>query len=1287
MAFDGGLSTKLTVGQHVARIRARAKSETQKGQWFERLVCHFLKHDPQYQVEDIWRWAEWPDRVKLTGLDARDNGIDLVAKVPEGFVAIQCKCYDESRTLAKGDLNSFLAESSREAFALRWLVASCHWNDGASRAIEGLMPEAKLIDLRKYYDSWVPGIGGRQAKHESKPLQKKAIDGALDGLVKQGGSRGTLVMACGTGKTFTALKIAEAIAPANGAVLFAAPSIALVSQARAEWLTHCTKPQSPIVVCSDSSAGGRSGSKEIGTEELVCRVVTSVDEIAKHLRKRTDGIKTVFCTYQSLDKVIAAQALRNVPRFDLAVADEAHWTTGQIDHAAARTVDYQAFHDDGRLKAAKRLYMTATPRIYSEKSIAAAKRSAEKKGIHVDYTDMRTTMKDMDNSDVYGPLLHQIKFAEAVRAGELADYRVIVLGMRDSDVTPALRAALNKDDVPRKVSEQELARMLGAMLALNGVLEGGDDEGDTEVKRRSIGFASSITRSKWFAELATENVALKNIIGRKIGRGNGKHGRADLEAVHLDGSHRAVVRNEKRQWLNEAGGKNNARMIVNCKVFGEGVDVPALDAVVFLDPKQSPIEIVQAIGRVMRRAKDKKRGYVIVPVVQPDTDDDIVDALAKRKDDWRHVGSVLRALQTHDERLAANPARFVRVVESTGTGTPKSQDKDVSHETGDLFDLRSVEGELVAKLVARSGLGEAGKLTAETIESAVLAAARRIQDNHALIAVQRKALDLYGTTDEEVAVTAALLLCNACLLHRRLRDENVRLQEELPSLVEVGRNAEPIAVLAEAWDGILKRDYEPVFRPALSVLEHDPGTGYEDIGPAVRDLCTRVAKIADSVTELGFDHAGPLYHHVLSHAVSTGAYYTSNIAALMLAGLALRPDMIDWADANAVAKLRVLDPACGTGTILMAALKTIKSHMRDSNPNVDLAAAHKALVENCIIGLDIEYQATQLAASNLTLGAPTVDYECMNIVTLAHGPTDSGDIKLGSLDLLAQAFSGRQGDMLGHMKQAEISNPSVREQRLPELRDMPVVLMNPPFTNNTKRGEKYGSEVKRRMQAQEKSVSALVKGADAVAADVIDSNSVRTFFTPLADVLLDKQTGVLGKVLPTTACTSTSGLKERIFLASKFHIEFIVTSHDPRKPNMSMNTGIHESLLVCRRLEPKEGRRATTFLSVLEMPETAAEVEDWLKSAKASRPHFRHRIFKWPAKKIQNGDWTPCQWADAALANEAVELDDFDGMITLGGGGAYRSRGTKNQRRVHQPIAQVGPAGRRLSDGLHNPLE
>ncbi len=1238
------------------RIRTESRDESEKGRWFEQLFMRIALQQPEFEIDRIWRWPDWPQREQLTGLDGRDIGIDLVAQRTSGeWVAIQCKCYDDRHTLGKGAIDKFLGGSQQSIFRLRWIVATCRWGPNAERAIQRAHPQVTQIDFREYLDVQVEEQVSARPVQKPWPLQAEAIEDVVEGLGNH--DRGRLVMACGTGKTFTALRIAERIVQDGGRVLFAAPTIALVSQARREWLRQTTRRLKCIVVCSDATAGGRNENEDIRVSELECPVSTDAAEIADSFGGEDGATRVVFCTYHSLGRVTDAQALHDAPAFDLAIADEAHRTTGAVLEGARRRlagrVDFQEFHDDDRLCAHKRLYMTATPRIYTESS----KRRLAKRGIDV---------VDMDNQAVYGPEFHRLPFKKAVNEGILSDYRAIVLGVSEDSVPNGVQRSLKGIETTAKRQQEpttnDMTRVLGVSLAVNGVTEGNALEQPGKL-HRTMAFSNSIARSKWYAEALKDSELLRATTRRMyVGRA------MKVVSHHLDASASALRRNQELRALALADRERECRIVCNVKLFTEGVDVPSLDAVAFLDPRHSQVDVVQAVGRVMRKAPGKRFGYIVVPIVV-EPGDDVAAALERGKEGYRTVGRVLRALQAHDGRLSESPATFVRVYEqrqsAPGNHRGHLEVRDGDGEIQQHLDLKEAEQGIYAHVAAASGLGRPGQLVADEIADTVRRASAILQEA-ALEDSLASALDLATESDggaKGICTVAALMLCNACLLQRRLRDEPE--MKTIIRLDKVAGAAHPREVLGVAWEAILEKDFAPVFRPALKVL-----AALREVRP-VNDVVRMVAecanRVADSLSELGYDHAGPLYHRILGSAKSDGAFYTNNLSAIMLARLALDARVVDWSDAESVAKLRIIDPACGTGTLLMAALKTIKARVAGvGEPTAkERNALHKRLVEDALCGLDINQHGVQLAACNMTLGAPTVDYAQMNLVTMPHGPQGDGPPKAGSLEILTAASDARDlGAITGPRRSLEtLDGVQVNEsEQIPfPLYDLDVVIMNAPFTDNRKRYRKFSPEAVKYMQRHELEVRDRLLAHDPAAGGVITTNSIRTFFTPLADRLLHSERGTLAKVIPATACTGASGIEERRFLAERFHIERIVTTHDPKRPNFSENTGIHECLLICRRF-PEGARPPTEFVSLRHMPENVKEAEAAADAVASGNAGDWGRAHRWSAKRIRTGDWTPVQWFDGSLADAALGLET---------------------NALLEPIGvrfEVGPAGQRIQD-------
>ena len=839
------LEEQPSAGAILYRIRKESRDEAEKGRWFEQLFMRLALQQPEFEIDEIWRWPDWPEREALTGLDGRDMGVDLVARRTSGeFVAIQCKCYDEKRRLGKGEINKFLGGSQQPIFRLRWIVATCRWGPIAENAILNAHPQVSQIDFREYLNIQLQDEDAKRPVQKPWPLQEEAIEDVVTGLTNH--DRGRLIMACGTGKTFTALRIAEKIVASGERILFTAPTIALVSQARREWLRHTTRKLKSVVVCSDRTAGGRNENEDIRISELECPVSTDPAEIANSLKG--EGLtRVVFCTYQSLGRVTEAQRLHGAPSFDLAIADEAHRTTGALRDGRRsgilRKIDFQEFHDDERLRARKRLYMTATPRIYTESS----KKKLADRGVDV---------VDMGDYDVYGPELHRLPFAKAVHHNMLSDYRVIVLGVGEGSVTPGLRRRLedlNTSKKPKKApTTNDMTRVLGVSLAVNGVTEGKALEQPGKLQR-TMTFANSIARSKWYAEALMDSLVLSATTRRM------QTGRAmRVVARHLDASASALQRNRELRALEQADKEGECRLVCNVRLFTEGVDVPSLDAVAFLDPRSSQVDVVQAVGRVMRKAPGKRFGYIIIPVVvEPGSD--VAGALERGKEGYGTVGRVLRALQSHDGRLTETPAKFIQVYEQDKEKAPwDSSGEEVDEAKGDylLRELQLKEAELgiYAHVAAASGLGKPGQIVADEIAEAVRRASAVFQDEEMEYPLA-KALDLVPEIDggaKGVCTVAALMLCNACLLQRRLRDEPG--MKTILRLDKVAGTKHPREILEAAWEAILEKDYAPVFRPALAALGA-LGDGKE-IDNAIRMVAECANRVADSLSDLGLRPRG-----------------------------------------------------------------------------------------------------------------------------------------------------------------------------------------------------------------------------------------------------------------------------------------------------------------------------------------------------------------------------------------------------------------------------------------------
>ena len=498
------------------------------------------------------------------------------------------------------------------------------------------------------------------------------------------------------------------------------------------------------------------------------------------------------------------------------------------------------------------------------------------------------------------------------------------------------------------------------------------------------------------------------------------------------------------------------------------------------------------------------------------------------------------------------------------------------------------------------------------------------------------------------ALVGSLMLSNASLLHRRLR--LVPALASISPIEAAVKQENPITALQLAWEAILAIDYHPVFSPALAVLralEDD-----NDTQNAILFVANNAIATADDLASLRFDHAGPLYHRLLASAKFDGSFYTHNVSALLLARMALPKDALDWKNLDSLMGLRVVDPACGTGTLLMAVMHAIRDRQSQYGAeNGDAASLlHLALVEDILYGLDINRHGIQLAACNLTLGNPRVDYSRMNLFTMKHGPETRRKTRAGSIELLATAKS--EMDLtnfvspLPTMEELQAERAQTGGMSEESMRNaFDLVIMNPPFTRNDIRNRQYGKAARKAVQKREIEIADFLQRVDKPAFLAIDQTSIETFFAPLSDYLLKEDRGTLAMVMPTTALTGASVANKRKFLASHFDIEIIVTSHDPSRVNFSENTDIHESLMIARRHRGGD-RRPTRFISLAKMPQDAHDamvLSDIINDHQELGDWGNEHSWPWPF--IREGNWSVGQFFDGRLAEAVRDLEALAGSL------------------------------------------
>lgn len=421
--------------------------------------------------------------------------------------------------------------------------------------------------------------------------------------------------------------------------------------------------------------------------------------------------------------------------------------------------------------------------------------------------------------------------------------------------------------------------------------------------------------------------------------------------------------------------------------------------------------------------------------------------------------------------------------------------------------------------------------------------------------------------DRRGAKIAFLILVNTMLIQSRLHQVNA--VDNLASLGEIRKDHNIAKDLRQAWELIKAVDYVPVVNPALAVLNR-LGNAKANIRQ-LRILLEAAQECESLVGDLRLDHAGPLYHSLLASAPFDGSFYTSTVAATILAHLVMPNDWTeeDWKNENKITGLKICDPACGTGTLLMATASTLLERHRKAKgeKNTHTDRIFGKIVENVLYGIDINQHAIHLAAAMLTVSAPRVNYNRLNIFRAWHGVAGERTFT-GSLELLSDKRDWLVPEVAPQTQAEQVKAKSMTA-KIPDIQGVvDIVIMNPPFTRNDIRSRQYPKNVRKAVQNRE--VEIAKSTLDALRQRAIHQTTIGTFFSPIADVLIKPETGTVGIVKPLTICTNPAGREERKLLATKFHIEAIVTTHDNRRIYFSENTNIHECLIVARRREQKK---------------------------------------------------------------------------------------------------------------------
>ncbi|WP_231221380.1 DEAD/DEAH box helicase [Helicobacter pylori] len=642
-----------------------------KGSWFEKVSKRFLKeHDSADEYESIDLWSDW----ELRGKEG-DRGIDIViTTTSKEYIAVQCKFHQDSVSL--NDLSSFLTKLQsgvgEVGFKKGIIISTSNLSSNALEEIEQIRKSKGIdiveiseenfiysqIDWEKFDPTQTQGELPLCDKKKPRPHQIEAIKATKEYFSDPKNTRGKLIMACGTGKTYTSLKIMEALDPKI--TLFLAPSIALLSQTFREYAQEKSDPFYASIVCSDDKVGKGKKNKndddtdDIDFSELPLKPSTRPEDILSVCEKAQKENKRfiIFSTYQSALRIKEAQEV-GLGEIDLVICDEAHRTVGAMYSSNERD-DKNAFtlcHSDGNIKAKKRLYMTATPKVYSESSKAKAKESDN-------------AIYSMDDESIFGEEIYTLNFTRAIALDLLTDYKVMILAVRKenlSGVTNSVNQKISRLEAEgtkldkKLINNEFVCKVIGTHKGLaKQDLIALDDENkqdhnlqnknDTTPSQRAISFCKSISTSK---RIKDSFETIMECYDEELKKKSFKN--LTISIDHIDGTMNCKVRLEKLEELNTFK-PNTCKVLSNARCLSEGVDVPALDSIVFFDGKSAMVDIIQAVGRVMRKAKHNKRGYIILPIALEESEIQNLDE-AVNNTNFKNIWKVIKALRSHDPSL------------------------------------------------------------------------------------------------------------------------------------------------------------------------------------------------------------------------------------------------------------------------------------------------------------------------------------------------------------------------------------------------------------------------------------------------------------------------------------------------------------------------------------------------------------------------------------------------------------------------------------------------------------
>ena len=600
---------------------------------------------------------------------------------------------------------------------------------------------------------------------------------------------------------------------------------------------------------------------------------------------------------------------------------------------------------------------------------------------------------------------------------------------------------------------------------------------------------------------------------------------------------------------------------------------------------------------------------------------------------------------------------------------PRKTAKERAEEAGQMMlKLSGLEDNgraIKMNLLTKSGLSDNRVIRdLNILEDSVSEAARHLRDDELLAPLNRHfGMDRLKDTGKKSAdgcTVAALLMMNAAMLHQRI--SNGGWLPGISDLSAVKNDVDVVRRISREWERIMRHDFRPVLEPALEAIYAVETTGKAaGLERALRHLAAEAERIAETYADMGADHAGPLFNRVMGNQASDGAFFTRPVAASIAARLTLDAcgDDLDWSNPDVWRDHKTVDLACGSGTLLAAMLTDMKRRASEMGANADaLTALQKLAVEDTIKGLDINPVSLQLAASQLTAGNQRVSYRRMGLHQMPYGPDKyaRNTVSIGTLELLGQkAIVARPGELdlgddaiLSQTTWAATDDAEL-EDAVDAAKDARIVIMNPPFTNRAKMGEKFPTDVQQNLRKRLDGLEEKFTRANPEFKNFTSRNSVAPNFVMLADLCIPRDSGILTMINPTIALTAPSGLQERLALAKLFHIHTVLTSHQPGNINMSQNTSINESVVVLRR--HAGAKPPTRFINLDRMPTDDSEAADFhqclLECQEGRIANGWGEVSYWPAERIEAGDWTPAIWRSLKLAEAAFNFANHSDLLGM----------------------------------------